>query len=350
MLDYFRQKIIDKQTRPLKIKTNNKFASNRFSHLNFKYKTYGKKNPNLFFYIIRRTPGGGFFSNLNFVIHNLLICEKLKMIPIIDMENYKTIYNCKKKINKSFNAWDYFFYKISKYSLKEVYQSKNIIICDNRTSLNETSSQSHSTKFKFFNSFNFLTKKHYRIFKKYVRIKKSLLIEADKFVKKNFKGKKVLGIHYRGTDMKKAPYHPYPPTDKQMLKITKNLLEKYKFDKIYLCTEDINNLEFYKKNFNKILTFSNNPRVGDKKDLFDSDDDMHRYKIGKGNIIDMLILSKTDHLLYSFSNIPEAAIFYSNKKKFPTTIIDNGLSRGLFLSQFSFNLKKNLPSFLGGFK
>ena len=61
MLDYIRQKIIDKQTRPLKIKTNNKFASNSFSHLNLKYKTYGKKTPISFFILSEERPEVDFF-------------------------------------------------------------------------------------------------------------------------------------------------------------------------------------------------------------------------------------------------------------------------------------------------
>ena len=111
-----------------------KYISNKFSHLNLEYKNYGNKNPTKFFYIIRRTPGAGFFSNLNFVIHNLWICDQLKMIPVIDMVNYKTIYNCRVKINGSLNVWDYYFKPVSKFSLKEVYSSQNVILCDNRTS------------------------------------------------------------------------------------------------------------------------------------------------------------------------------------------------------------------------
>ena len=33
------------------------------------------------------------FSNLIFVLNHLIICEKHKFIPIIDMENFPTIYN-----------------------------------------------------------------------------------------------------------------------------------------------------------------------------------------------------------------------------------------------------------------
>ena len=90
---------------------NKIYKSNKFSFLNFTYRRFGTKNPDKYFYIIKRSPGAGFFSNLNFVLHNLYICDQLKMIPVIDMENYQTFYNCKIKIKNTYNSWEYYFKK-----------------------------------------------------------------------------------------------------------------------------------------------------------------------------------------------------------------------------------------------
>ena len=43
------------------------------------------------------------------------------------MENFTTIYNEKKKIDNTYNAWEYYFEKLNKYSLK-VYKSQNVIL------------------------------------------------------------------------------------------------------------------------------------------------------------------------------------------------------------------------------
>jgi hypothetical protein len=93
--------------------------------------SFGHKNPNIFFFVIKRSPGAGFFSNLFFVLCNIKIANDKNYIPIIDMENFTTWYNEKKPIQKEFNAWNYYFEKINKYTLKEVYQSKNVIFSDN---------------------------------------------------------------------------------------------------------------------------------------------------------------------------------------------------------------------------
>ena len=93
MLNYLRKIILKKQhkavpislpkKKALPINSPKKYVStlikNKFNELNLQYESYGKKNPNKFFYIIRRTPGAGFFSNLNFVVHNLFICDQLKI-------------------------------------------------------------------------------------------------------------------------------------------------------------------------------------------------------------------------------------------------------------------------------
>ena len=78
------------------------------------------------------------------------------------MENFTTIYNEKEKIDNTFNAWEYYFEKINKYSLREVYTSKNVII----TSNNFPKSFSH----------NIATKKFHKIFDKYLKIKRKLIL------------------------------------------------------------------------------------------------------------------------------------------------------------------------------
>jgi len=349
-LNYFRKKLYAKLilARQSWQSKNKNFKKYKFKHLNLEYRSYGNNNPKIFFYIIKRSPGAGFFSNLNFVIHHLFICDSLKMIPVIDMKNFQTFYNCKNRIRGTLNSWNYYFKPVSRYSLEEVYKSKNVIICDNKTSEKGFSNKNFTSKFKYFNGFEFLDLRHKKIIKKYIHINKDIIKEAETICKK-FKNNKVLGICFRGSDQKKTAYQPYTPTEKQMVYATDFLLKKYKFEKIYLCTEDIDYLNFYKKNYKNVLFNSRSIRTTDKRDLFDNKSKNHRYKIGRGNLVDMLVLSKTNFLLFASSNIPNAAIFFSNKK-IPHAIIENGMKGNIFVSQFSWYLRKSLPPLLGGFK
>ena len=328
---------------------NKIYKSNKFSFLNFTYRRFGTKNPDKYFYIIKRSPGAGFFSNLNFVLHNLYICDQLKMIPVIDMENYQTFYNCKIKIKNTYNSWEYYFKKVSKYNLDEVYKSKNVVFCDKKTSIKGYNKKNYESDFRYFNGFQHLGVKHKKIFNKYIKIDKNIENEAKKLYSQ-FRNKKVLGICFRGSDSKKNAYQPHTPTREQMIYATKKLLNKYKFDKIYLCTEDSDYLDFFKSNFSNLLIYNkNSPRTTDAIDLFNYPNKKHRYLVGRGNIVDVLTLSKTNHILFSPSNIPYTALFLSSQRKIHS-VIDNGMRGGVIKSLFSTKVKEILPSFLGGFK
>ena len=129
------------------------------------------------------------------------------------MANYKTIYNEKKKIFNTNNSWEYYFNKVSKYSLKEVYNSKKVII----------------TSDKFFNFFEYDMESN--IFKvvlnKYLKVKCRFNNIFEKIYKKIF-GIKTLGVHFRGTSYKQSAGHPFPATPFQMINLVKKIIKKIK--------------------------------------------------------------------------------------------------------------------------
>ena len=77
--------------------------------------SFGKKYPSKKFYVIQRYLGGGMFSNLNYVLHHITKSLQLGCIPIIDMKNFPTKYNEKKKLKNTSNAWEYYFKTLNKY-------------------------------------------------------------------------------------------------------------------------------------------------------------------------------------------------------------------------------------------
>ena len=126
------------------------------------FKSFGVLNKDKIFYIIKRSPGTGLFSNVTFVLNHLRICKKNNFIPIIDMENFKTIYNENKKIKNTNNAWEYYFEKLNDFTLEEVYQSQNVFIT--------------SDKFFHFFSYNmYLDKDLLKILQSQIKIKKKFI-------------------------------------------------------------------------------------------------------------------------------------------------------------------------------
>ena len=303
----------------------------------FKIETFGKKNRSKIFYVIKRIKGGGLFSNFLFVLNHLIISEKLKMIPVVDMENFSNLYNEKKKIKGTLNSWLYYFEPVSKYSLHEVYRSKFVVFSSEKIFKGQSLS--------FQENFHELK----RIYKKYIKIKKEFLEISNKFVKINEIGKHTLGIHWRGTDHKVLPGHPMPPTRKQIFNLIDNSFKSKKYKNIFLVTEQKKYLDILKNKF-KDIKYCNSFRSDVLKDFSNNQRKLHRYNLGKESLIEALVLSKTNHLICSRSNISEVAVLFSNKKIKVEEIKNGYNSKSIFFSLFKWKFKRLLPKFLGGFK
>ncbi len=294
-----------------------------------------QKKSKKIFYIIKRNKWRGMFSNLHYVISHLIYAKKKKFTCLVDMENYPTIYNETNKINNSFNSWDYYFENLNSINLNKVYKNFNFIFSD-------------STKLD-------TSKLHKRIYMKYEKIlhsnliKKKIIYQANLIEKKFFKDNKVLGVHLRGSDQKKGTLHPFPPTLKQTMALTEKTFKKYKFDKIFLVTEEKNYFNKFKNKFGKkLINF----------DTYRSDDDIfleyprknHRYLLGHETIINMILMSKANHLIHSNTNFSAMSVVYS-RKKLKQTIIFNGYnSKNIFIASILWYLKSLLPYNFGGFE
>ena len=126
----------------------------------------GSKNKNKVFYVIKRTPGAGLFSNVIFVLNHLLIAKRHNFIPIIDMQNFPTIYSENNKINNTKNSWEYYFENLSNYKLKDIYQSQKVIFTDN----------------KYYSNFVYdleKSKKLINLFQKKIKVKKDILRDFE---------------------------------------------------------------------------------------------------------------------------------------------------------------------------
>lgn len=64
-----------------------------------------KNNKKSVYYVIKRTPGAGLFSNFIFVLNHIKIADSCGFKPVVDMENFHTIYNEKFKINNTKNIF-----------------------------------------------------------------------------------------------------------------------------------------------------------------------------------------------------------------------------------------------------
>lgn len=299
--------------------------------------SFGNLNKNKIFYVIRRSPGAGLFSNVIYVLNHLRIADTHKFIPFIDMDNFKTIYNENKKINNKNNSWEYYFKQVSKHSISKIYKSKRVIITNNTFGKN------------FSNSIN--NKYFKRIASKYFFINKNYINYANNFVKKNFK-KKTLGIHYRGTSYKTSANHPFPATKKQIIKFCENLIKKYNYSKIFLCTEDKYIFEELTKKFKDKICYLKDSYRSYKDDAFKIyPRKNHRFKLGKEILVESLILSKCNGFLHAQTNVSEFVKFLDKKNKIKYFYLYNGKnSSNEYVAKWLWYYKNFVPKILGGFE
>jgi len=315
-------------------KYNSKIKINDLSQIYFK--SYGNLNKNKIFYIIRREPTAGFFSNITFILNHLKICEDMNFIPIIDMKNYPSLHNEIHPINKNKNAWEYYFKKINKYSLNEVYKSKNVYM----------SSKTFQKKMSLDMTNNEISRYFSRI-----KTKKEILQKINIFNKKKFKkNNKILGVHFRGSTYKTARGHGFPLTKELMIKNIQFLIKKFNYNKIFVVTEEQEYLKALKEKFNDKIIFYDSFRMKKLDSYKIYPRKKHRYLLGEEILIETVLLSKCNGLTFIKSNVISAATLFA-KKQIKLHEVYLGLNtRNKFFSKYLWSIKSMLPSYLGGLK
>jgi len=289
-----------------------------------------------YFLICNLSSLGGMFSNLKIVLNGICEAEKNKLKPEVDMQNYPTLYN-DNDIKFTKNSWLYYFKPLSG-GLDKALKSSFVINQHNKIKQELIQNKKR----------NFFLRK---IYKKKIIIDKKLLNIADKFYKKNFQKKKTIALHFRGTDAKITPSHNFPPTLTQVEEFLENYLKKNKVDKIFLITDELEYLKYFKLKYKHMICFWKSFRSNKSKIFNLNLRKKHNYKIGRDNIVDMIILSKIDTIIYSQSNLVEFAIFHSDIDVIKTYKLQNGVnSKNILISLFLWKIKNILPSAIGGFK
>ena len=275
------------------------------------------------------------FSNLKIVLNGICEAKKRGLKPEVDMKNFPTLYN-DNDIKFIKNSWLYYFSPLS-IGLRKVLKS-NFLINENN-------------KIKYNLIYNNKKKNTYlkKIYLKNISIDKKLLRTSENFFKKNFFDKKVIAVHLRGTDAKITPSHKFPPTLEQVDNFLSKHLKENIIDRIFFITDQLSYLDYFKKKYKKKLFYWKSFRSNKYKIFNLKIRKKHNYKIGRDNIIEMLILSKIDTIIYSNSNLVEFAIFHSDLKRIKAFQFENGInSKNILISLFLWNLKKLLPQNLVG--
>lgn len=296
---------------------------------------YKKKK---FFIIQQKSQGRGLFSLISAVICYLDFAEKNGYIPIVDFLNFPNIYNEKYEINGMKNSFEYYFEQVSPYTLDEVYSSGDYIISNNSYPSGYSYTIANMPEL-------------FEVYCRYIKIKTNIRENINLFCGKNF-STNVLGVHFRGKEMRTARGHWYPPSLKQMIKAIENELSHKKYDKIFVSSEDFNLIKVINKSFPNLVFWNEDYYRQNKGNAYKHyPRDNHFYKLGVEVLTDMIALSKCTSLISCSSNVPWFARFINNGKYESHLFINNGQNFDLFpFYKVSWYLKALMPEFFLGFK
>ena len=247
-----------------------------------KYLRLGKANPDKTFFIIHgQDPKSGWGNIILRVLEGIGYAKENGLIPIIDMKNIKNQYISEKR-GEIENAWDNYFIPLNEYTLEEVYESQNVILCGNYGH----NAKPVSAAFLRFNSFT-----QFSVENEYLRL--------------GLKGKVFPGAVYRGTDYYKAYNHPDPPKIEDFIQSIREKYEDSGYETIFLATEIQEVVDIMERAFPDRIRYVDQMRYSENERRYLADIHFNRerdsYKKGLEYLKVLWILSRSKEI-YGYSN------------------------------------------------
>ena len=125
----------------------------------------------------------------------------------------------------------------------------------------------------------------------------------------------ILGVHFRGTDMRTAPYHPMPPSTKQIFSSVDSVLEASSFRELFVVSEHEDYVAKFVKRYgsSKVATLDVARSSRKAGDMYKTHPRLnHRYILGLEALIETYLLAECGGLVSGFSGVSEMANVLSN--------------------------------------
>lgn len=190
------------------------------------------------------------------------------------------------------NWWEYFFEPIEFGEIKENYKIEHV--GDMLKSHWGTESISTMTK-----------ERAHEIINKYIKVKAHIQTKIDQFVRAHFHNNYVIGVHYRGTDKSsEAPRVPFGTVCSEIQKYIGN--NDYK---IFIATDEQSFISHVISQFGEKVVYIDAIRSLGHEPIHHSAGNPvnNRYRLGEDAVIDCYLLSKTNIMIRTQSNLSSSA-------------------------------------------
>lgn len=305
----------------------------------------GTENPDLTFYVIRPyyflKPNELILSNVANLLTQYYYClQKLSYaiekgyIPIVDWENYgKLPHSENYPVNGTNNSWEYYWDQPSKYSLKEVYNSKNVIL--STQNIGQFGYIPNCAMKPPFNSYAKNIIKNCPQYAKYIPLNKNTKKYVDEKYNLLFpKNEKVLGVIIRGSSYGKKgtqfSSHPMQIGTKELIKEIKKALKSWEYKYLFFVNEVQELVDLIRDEFGEKVIIL--PRMRDSINrptdgsvLNPMYEDGQRYQTNLDYVTEIALLAKCDSLIGSMSSGTRTALIWNDQKYEHVYIFEKGL-------------------------
>lgn len=287
-------------------------------------------------YIIWRTHGAGFWSIIASTLAHCDLGEQKGFVPVIDMENYRSIYQEDCPVNGTRNVWEYYFEQPRGRTLEEI--GHNPIVIDGTIPKGYPREIGHE---------------RYRdLWKKFGIVKDDAAAKIRETIGSLDIGQQTLGVHYRGQEMRTAIGHKFPPKMSQINAAITHALDSGDFNEIVLVTEAQQYVDALKKKWGSRLRSSPTYRLRHRNAyrLKKYPRALHRYQLGLEALQDAHVLAACGGLVCGHSGLSEAAVML-RETPFPLRLrISQGRnSFRPYVAPWLWYYKSLAPQQIGGF-
>lgn len=273
----------------------------------------GEKWPGENFYdIFLDCPSKGFFALFNQTLDALKYAERFHLTPVVTWSD-ACLYKEDRPVNGSGNPFEYYFEPVCGFSRDDLAQARRVLKYSNaQRALDRNHPFGVVSKTIVDNGcYAEYIAESSEIYAKYIRLK----VPVCRFIEESmtcigFAGS-VLGVHVRATDFNNGYIdHAKAVTENQYLETVRRALSENDFDRVFLATDDAAVVQDFRREFgdrviccDDVFRSTNGEAVhfstGDRED--------HKYMLGLEVIRDMVLLSRCEGLIGSYSNVCIAA-------------------------------------------
>lgn len=272
----------------------------------------------------------GFFSFFRETLDCLYYADKLGLVSVVEYTN-DVKYSEEHLVFGTRNPFEYYFVQPGKYGLGDLCRISRVFLHE-RPHRNYAEEIGNNTAYNVSEEYISAMAK---IARKYIRLRPEVneRMRCD-IGAMMFKGKKILGVHYRGTDFKQGyKHHPKIVSVEEYIKIIEELLKQNNYERLFLASDDLEAISCFKKKFKDKICMYEAVRGNSMRSVMFSEMNraFHHFELGYEVLRDVWTLAQCDGLIAGVSQVSICARIMNrsfDRSYMDEIVIDHGLNNG----------------------